>query len=86
MRELVSNMRVDEAWDELHAASAGLVRRPSLASRHGGHWAMYAFDTTEKAEIGRRSREWTAVGRTEVECLVEMGRCLADISEGRVPT
>lgn len=28
---------------------------------------MYAFDTTEKAHIGRRSREWTA--RACLRCL-----------------
>jgi len=46
---------------------------------------MYAFDTTEKAQIGRRSREWTAVGQTEVECVSEMAGCLVEIGEGRVP-
>lgn len=30
---------------------------------------MYAYDTTEKAHIGKRSREWTAVDQTEVECV-----------------
>ncbi len=33
-------------------------------------------DTTEKARIGRRSREWTAVGNTEVECVPECWRNL----------
>ena len=46
---------------------------------------MYAFDTTEKAQIGRRSREWTAVGQTDEECVREMARYLREISEGRVP-
>jgi len=31
---------------------------------------------------GKRSREWTAVGLTEVD---EMARCLAEIRDGRVP-
>lgn len=53
--------------------------------RHGGQRAMYAFDTTEKAHIGCRSREWSVVGQTEVECVRDMGRCLREISEGRVP-
>ncbi len=74
-----------DAWDELHAATplGWFVGRPG--QRHGGQWAMYAFDTTEKAHIGRRSREWTAVAQTEVECVREMARCLREISEGRVP-
>lgn len=46
---------------------------------------MYAFDQTEKAHIGKRSREWTAVAETEVECVREMARCLREIGEGRVP-
>jgi len=76
---------LEAAWDELHSATpAGwFVGRPS--QRHGGQWAMYAFDTTEKAHIGRRSREWTAVGYTEDECVREMARCLRLISEGKVP-
>ncbi len=46
---------------------------------------MYAFDTTERAAIARRSREWTAVGQTEAECVREMARCLREIGEWRVP-
>lgn len=46
---------------------------------------MYGYDTTEKAHIGRRSREWTAVGQTEVECVREMARSLREIGNGRVP-
>ncbi len=38
-----------------------------VRQRHGGQCEQYAFDTTEKAHIGRRSREWTAVGQTEIE-------------------
>lgn len=53
--------------------------------RHGGQWAMYAYDTTEKAHIGKRSREWTAVGVTEAACVQEMARCLAALDEGKVP-
>lgn len=72
------------AWDELHAA-----RRPDVGragQRHGGQWTIYAFDTTERAHIGRRSREWTAVGWSEVECVREMARCLREIAAGRVPS
>lgn len=70
------------AWDELRAATpAGwFVERPGL--RHGGQWAVYAFDTTERAAIGKRSREWTAVGQTEVECVREMARCLRESEWG----
>lgn len=47
---------------------------------------MYAYDTTEKARIGKRSREWTAVGMTQAECVREMARCLREIRAGRVPS
>lgn len=75
-----------DAWDELHALTpAGwFVGRPG--PRHGGTWTMYAFDQTEKAAIGRRSREWTAQANSEVECVREMARCLREIGEGRVPS
>ncbi|MEP7360735.1 MAG: hypothetical protein ABI744_04060 [Chloroflexota bacterium] len=74
-----------EAWEDLHAATrpGWYVGRPG--QRHGGQWEQYAFDTTEKAHIGKRSREWTAVGQTEVERVREMARCLRDIGEGGVP-
>lgn len=73
------------AWDEVHAAlpEGWYVGRPS--QRHGGQWAQYAFDTNERVAIGRRSREWTAVGQTEAGCLREMARCLREIGDGRVP-
>jgi len=35
--------------------------------------------------MSKRSREWTAVGETEVECVREMARCLREIGNGRVP-
>ena len=60
----------------LHAANDGLgwfVGPPG--QRHGGQWAIYAFDPKEKARIGKRSREWTAAGQTEEECIREMARC-----------
>lgn len=36
-------------------------------------------------EIGKRSREWTAVGPTEAKAVIEMARCLREIAVGRVP-
>jgi hypothetical protein len=47
---------------------------------------MSAFDQTEKPKVGRRDREWTATGQTEVECIREMARCLREIGAGRKPT
>jgi hypothetical protein len=75
---------LEAAWEELHATtpSGWFVGR---RQRRGGQWAMYAFDTTEKAHIGKRSREWTAPGNDEMECVREMARCLTEIGAGRAP-
>jgi hypothetical protein len=48
-------------------------------------WSQHAFDPFVKQKLGKRSREWTAVGNTEAECIREMARCLREISEGRWP-
>jgi hypothetical protein len=48
-------------------------------------WSQYAFDTRERAHIGKRSREWTAVALTEEGVVRELARCLAELREGRVP-
>jgi hypothetical protein len=50
-----------------------------------GEWVMYAFDPSERAKLGLRSREWTAVHPTEEGVVREMARCLREISAGRVP-
>jgi len=76
---------LEDTWAELHAATPPGWFVGRSGQRHGGQWAMYAFDTTEKAHIGRRSREWTAVGDTEAECVREMARCLREIGGGRTP-
>ncbi len=48
-------------------------------------WSMYAFDPSEKPIVGKRSREWTAVGQTELHCVQEMADCLAELKAGRWP-
>ena len=50
------------AWEELHAAIPPGLEGPA-GQRHGGQW-RWPFETTEKAQIGRRSREWMAAVRT----------------------
>ena len=76
---------LEAAWDTLHDSTppGWFVGRPG--QRYGGQWEQYAFDQTEKAHIGKRSREWTAVGETEVECVREMARCLREIGARRPP-
>ena len=46
---------------------------------------MYAFDPSEKPVVGKRSREWTAVGQTELHCVQEMAYCLGELKAGRWP-
>ena len=73
------------AWNELHDATPPNWQVGLPSQQHGGSWQMYVFDQTEKPKVGNRSREWTAVGQTEAECIREMARCLREISAGRVP-
>ncbi len=49
-------------------------------------WHQYAFDPSERAVVGLRSREWTAIGSSELEVVREMARCLREIGEGRAPS
>ena len=76
---------LEAAWNEFHDAKPDgwFVGTPVYIERRG--WEQYAFDTRERAKHGRRAREWTAVGASEVEVVREMGRCLELISEGRWP-
>jgi hypothetical protein len=73
-------------WDAVHDAfpAGWYVGRPSYHDeRH--EWTQYAFDQREQPKVGLRSREWTAVGATEVDVLREMARCLRELGAGRVP-
>ncbi len=74
------------ARDELHDPSppGWYVGTPSYHVERR-EWLRYDFDTREKAHIGRRSREWTAVAPTEEGVVREMARCLHEIAAGRVP-
>jgi hypothetical protein len=66
-----------------HAAS-WYVGRPSYHLERD-EWLLYAFDPAERAEVGVRSREWTAVASTEVGVVGEMTRCLRAIADGLPP-
>jgi hypothetical protein len=80
---------LEVAWAELDAANATLswtVSRPSLHEEVRGaeHFEQWAHDRREKAKVGRRSRELTARGATEVECVREMARALKAVSDRSV--
>jgi hypothetical protein len=77
---------LEDAWYDLHDAKpeGWFIGRPYHYPDRGT-WEQYAFDPTELAHDGVRSREWTAVGLTELEVIRELARCLRLIREGRVP-
>jgi hypothetical protein len=66
-----------DAWDALQAMtpSGCYVGKPSYHDERD-EWLLYAFDPSERAVVGVRSREWTAVASTEVGVVREMARCL----------
>ena len=75
---------LEDAWHDLHDATPDgwYVGRPShYADR--GTWKQHAFDATARAQVGVRSREWTAVAPTELEVVRELARCLRLIREGQ---
>ena len=77
---------LETAWSDLHDATpAGwFVGRTAYNERHK-EWEQYAFDPSERAQMGVRTCEWTAVAATEVEVVRELARCLRLIPEGRMP-
>ena len=75
---------IEAAWGEVFDAlpAAWSVGRPSYHDeRH--EWTMYGWDRKEVAKVGVRSKEWTAIGATEVAFLREMACCLREIGAGR---
>ena len=74
------------AWDEVHAANTmgWQVGRPYFHDELDT-WEQYAFDPKERPKVGKRSREWTAIGPTEVECVRETAYCLRELAAGRWP-
>ena len=77
---------LEDRWAQLQDATpAGwFVGRPHFYDERNA-WKLYAFDTTVRPQVGKRSREWTAVASTEVGVVAEMARCLREIREGRWP-
>jgi len=77
---------LEAAWDEVHAAlpKGWVVGRPSFHDERDS-WEQYAYDPSEQPKAGKRSREWIAIGPTEVACVREMARCLCELGEGRWP-
>jgi hypothetical protein len=74
----------EEAWDALLAVAptGWYVGRPSYHLERD-EWLLYAFDPSERAVVGVRSRELTAKASTEVGVVREMARCLRAIADGK---
>jgi hypothetical protein len=77
---------LDDVWCDPHDATpAGrYVGRPSHDEGRRA-WEQYAFDASERAHAGVRSREWTAVAPTELEVIRERARCLRLTRDDQVP-
>jgi hypothetical protein len=81
---------LEDAWEAVHAATPDgwYVGRPSEQPERQ-QWAMFAFDTPERAiegkREGKREGEWTTVGPSELEVVRSMGYCLRELGAGRWP-
>ena len=77
---------LEAAWSDIHDAKPdGWFVGPPVYIERRHKWMMYAFDTRERPKAGHRSREWTAVGASELEVVREMARCLRIIGAGALP-
>ena len=77
---------LEAAWAAVHdnTPEGWYVGKPMLHPERN-EWSQFAFDPSETPVVGKRSREWTAVGHTELECVQVMARCLAAQKAGRWP-
>ena len=82
----MSRSGLEAAWAAVHknTPDGWYVGRPGFEERYN-QWSMYAFDPSETPIVGTRSREWTAVGPTELACVSEMARYLRELKAGRWP-
>ncbi|MFN8519585.1 MAG: hypothetical protein U0667_09440 [Chloroflexota bacterium] len=77
---------IEMAWDEVRAANTmGWRVGPPYFHDERRCWEQYAYDAREIPVDGKRSREWIAVGPTEVGCVRSMASCLRDLSADRWP-
>ena len=77
-------MSLEEAWSAVHDATprAGMLAHRRFRE-YQNRWEMFAFDTNDRGRPGRpRTRQWTAVGASELEVLQEMARCLEVVGRG----
>ena len=77
---------LEAAWSAVHENTPDCwhVGRP-MEHPERNEWSQFVYDTNERPVAGKRSREWTAVGQSELHCVQEMARCLAELKAGRWP-
>lgn len=77
---------MEQAWADVHANTpqGWSIGQPGW-EKENHRWSMYAFDPTERPFVGKRSREWTALGETELDCVRRMAYCLGELKAGRWP-
>ena len=77
----------EDAWERIDDATpAGwFVGLPSVAPGRVMPWSQYAFDRSERAVIGQRQREISAVGDTEIDVLERMSERLEQAKNARMP-
>ena len=76
---------LEAAWAEVHEAPAGWSVGLPMELPERGEWAMFAFDTRERAVVGKRTGEWETLGRTELEVVRSMADCVRELKAGRWP-
>jgi hypothetical protein len=74
---------LEAAWDAVHenTPDGWYAGRPGYEERHYRR-SMYSSETPV---VSKRSREWAAVGPTEVRWVQVMARCPGEPREGRWP-
>jgi len=77
---------VAAAWDPVHehTPEAWYVGQP-VEHPERNEWSTYTFDPRETPIVGKRSREWTAIGPTELHCVQTMAYCLGELKARRWP-
>ena len=75
-----------EACDELLAALPAGWRTGRPAWNERREWSLYAWDARERAVVGHRTGEWTAVHPTQAGVVRELARCVRAIHDRRIPT
>jgi hypothetical protein len=79
---------LEAAWVAIHDATppGWFVGRPHY-DEYRNQWTQFAFDTNDRGKPGKpRTREWLAVGTSELHVLQEMARCLEVIGRGEWPS